>query len=58
MSKLQIIHDDAGKPIFAVLPWLEYVRLSKDESTETLLSDEEIYDLARDEGGNPFPLKW
>jgi len=57
VSKLQLIHDDAGKPIFAVLPWLEYVRLSKDESTEALLSDEEIHDLARDERGESFPIE-
>ena len=51
MSNLQIIHDDAGQPMFAVIPWREYVRLSKDGATEAVLRDEEIYDLAKDEGG-------
>ncbi len=57
MSNLQIIHDDAGQPMFAVLPWREYVRLSKGGATEAALSDEEIYDLARDEGGESFPIE-
>ena len=58
MGNLQIIHDDAGQPMFAVIPWREYVRLSKDRAAEAVLSDEKIYDLAKEEGGNPFPLKW
>lgn len=57
MSNLQIIHDDAGQPIFAVIPWREYVRLSKDGATEAVLRDEEIYDLAKDEGGESFPIE-
>lgn len=57
MSNLQIIHDYAGQPMFAVLPWREYVRLSKGGATEAALSDEEIYDLARDEGGESFPIE-
>ncbi len=57
MSNLQIIHDDTGQPMFAVIPWREYVRLSKDGETEADLSDEEIYDLAVDEGGESFPVE-
>lgn len=57
MSNLQIIHDDAGKPMFAVLPWQEYVRLSKEEAVEATLSDEEIYDLAKEEEGESFPVE-
>ena len=57
MSNLQIIHDDAGQPMFAVIPWLEYVRLSKDGASEANLSNEEIYDLAKDEGGESFPIE-
>ena len=56
MDNLQIIHDDAGQPMFAVIPWREYVRLSKDGASEANLSNEEIYDLAKDEGGESFPI--
>lgn len=57
MDNLQIIHDDAGQPMFAVIPWREYVRLSKDGATEANLSNEEIYDLALEEGGESFPIE-
>ncbi|MYH63791.1 MAG: hypothetical protein F4148_19260 [Caldilineaceae bacterium SB0675_bin_29] len=57
MSNLQIIHDDAGQPMFAVIPWREYVRLSKDGATEAVLRDEEIYDEAIEEGGESFPIE-
>lgn len=57
MSNLQIIHDDAGQPIFAVIPWREYIRLSKDSATEAALSDEEIYDFAIEERGESFPIE-
>ncbi len=57
MSNLQIIHDDAGQPVFAVLPWHEYVRLAKEEAAEALLSNEEIYDLAKKEESESFPIE-
>ena len=57
MSNVQIIHDDAGQPMFAVLPWREYVRLAKEEAAEALLSDKEIYDLAKEEEGESFPIE-
>lgn len=57
MSNLQIIHDDAGQPMFAVIPWREYVRLSRDGTSEANLRNEEIYDLAKDEGGESFPIE-
>ena len=57
MSNLQIIHDDTGQPMFAVIPWREYVRLSRDGTSEANLRNEEIYDLAKDEGGESFPIE-
>lgn len=57
MSNLQIIHDDAGQPMFAVLPWREYVRLSKAEAAEATLSDEEVYDLAKKDESESFPIE-
>ena len=57
MSNLQIIHDDAGQPMFAVLPWREYVRLAKEEAAEAILSDEEIYDLATKDESESFPIE-
>ena len=57
MNNLQIIHDDAGQPMFAVLPWQEYVRLSKERAAEAVLSDEEIYDLAKEEESESFPIE-
>ncbi len=57
MGNLQIIHDETGQPVFAVIPWREYVRLSKGGASEADLSDEEIYVLAKDEGGESFPIE-
>ena len=57
VSNLQIIHDDAGQPMFAVLPWREYVRLAKEEAAEAILSDEEIYDLATRDESESFPIE-
>ena len=56
MSEPQIIYDDAGQPVFAVLPWREYQRLTNRQNDDACLSDEELYDLAQTEGGESFPL--
>ena len=56
MAKLQVILDDAGHPAFAVLPWREYERLIKG-GAEALLSDEEIYDHAKSEEDESFPIE-
>lgn len=44
-ARTQILYDEAGKPAFAVIPWTLYSRMA--EKAETLLSDEELYDLAK-----------
>ena len=56
MDRLQVIRDDGGQPAFAVLPWREYQRLVK-EDADALLSDEELYDLAKREESESFPIE-
>ena len=56
MAKAQVIFDDVGQPAFAVIPWREYERLA-DGNVDDLLSDEELYDLAKSEGGESFPIE-
>ncbi len=56
MGNLQVILDDAGHPAFAVLPWHEYERLMRGD-TDALLSDEEIYDHAKSEENESFPIE-
>lgn len=56
MNKAQVIFDDAGRPAFAVIPWREYERLA-DGGLEALLSDGELYDRAKSEGGESFPVE-
>ncbi len=56
MDKLQVILDGAGHPAFAVLPWHEYERLTKG-GAEAPLSDEEIYDRAKLEDDESFPIE-
>lgn len=56
MSVLQVIYDDAGQPAFAVLPWREYQRLTNLQHDDERLSDEELYDIAKTDGGESFPL--
>ena len=56
MNKTQVIFDDLGQPAFAVIPWREYERLSNGDA-ESLLSDEELYDRAKEEGGESFPAQ-
>ncbi|MCY3761515.1 MAG: helix-turn-helix transcriptional regulator [Gemmatimonadetes bacterium] len=55
MDEPQVIFDPSGRPAFAVIPWDQYARLQNDE--ETLLSAEELYDLAKAEGGESFPIE-
>jgi DNA-binding XRE family transcriptional regulator len=56
MSKPQVILDDVGQPAFAVIPWREYARLTS-EGAEALLSDERLYDTAKNEGEESFPIE-
>ena len=51
MSKPQIILDAAGQPAFAVIPWRDY-----EEAVETMLSDEQLYDRAKAENDESFPI--
>ncbi len=53
MSEPQVIVDAAGRPAYAVLPWQEYERLLGDAA----ISDEELYDRARSEGAESFPIE-
>ena len=56
MSEPQVILDDAGRPAFAVIPWREYERLAGEEG-DAALSDEALYERARAEGGESFPVE-
>ncbi len=56
MKKPQIIFDTSGRPTFVVIHWSEYSRLAG-ENTDALWSDEELYDLAKAEGGELFPIE-
>ena len=56
MNQPQVIFDATGQPAFAVIPWTEYERLAK-EYPEALLSDEELYDHAKEEKGESFPIE-
>ena len=56
MTKPQVILDDGGKPAFAVIPWREYQRLAMMDAVSGL-SDEELYDHAKSEGGESFPIE-
>ncbi len=44
-SKPQIIFDE-GRPVFAVIPFADYLELAP-EAAEAYLSDEDLYDRAR-----------
>ncbi len=56
MSKPQVILDDGGNPAFAVIPWREYERLVTVDA-ETGLTDEDLYNRAKAEGGESFPIE-
>ena len=56
MNQPQVIFDAAGQPAFAVIPWRDYERMTK-EDAEGLLSDAELYDQAKSEGGESFPVE-
>ena len=55
MDKPQVILDDTGRPAFAVIPWHEYEHLV-DAGADTFASDEELYDRAKTEGSESFPI--
>lgn len=55
MTKAQVIRDDGGNPAFAVIPWREYERLAA-AGAEARLSDEELYDRARVEDEESYPI--
>ena len=54
-GKPQVILDDHGNPAFAVIPWKDYERLAPDDAGAAL-SDEELYDRAKAEDGEEFPI--
>ena len=56
MLPAQIITDRNGAPAYAVLPWDEYTRLTRPDRPETDMSDEELYDIAKAEVGEFFPV--
>lgn len=55
MIKPQVIVDEGGRPAFAVIPWRDYERLAR-EDAEAFLSDEALYDRAKTEDGEAFPI--
>ena len=56
MNQPQVIYDANGEPAFAVIPWEEYERLTR-EDPEALLSDVELYDKAKGKGSESFPAE-
>ena len=56
MHEPRVILDDAGQPAFAVPPWHEHERLMKGDA-EAPLSDVEIYDRAKSEENESFPIE-
>ena len=57
MSKPQVIRDDSGQPAFAVISWDEFERLVGDSAAEAILSDEELFDLAKAANEESFPAE-
>ena len=56
MNKPQVILDNTGHPAFAVIPWRDYERLTR-EDAEAILSDEEHYDRATASNDESFPIE-
>ena len=56
MNKPQVILDNTGQPAFAVIPWRDYERLTR-EDAEAILSDEEHYDRATASNDESFPIE-
>ena len=56
MESLQVIVDEAGRPVFAVIPWSKYERLTSGDVTDEDLSDEALYDRAVAEDEESFPI--
>lgn len=55
MTEPQIIRDPEGNPVFAVIPWREYQR-QKTGSADSLPTDEELYDEAKHNAEESFPI--
>ncbi|OFX07746.1 MAG: hypothetical protein A2516_11445 [Alphaproteobacteria bacterium RIFOXYD12_FULL_60_8] len=47
----QILYDDKGRPEFAVIPYAQFLALTK----ESTLTDEELFDLAKAQLGTEEP---
>ena len=56
MAPAQIIADKYGEPAYAVIPWDEYTRLTKTDHPRSEMTDEELYDIAKAEAGEFFPV--
>ncbi len=56
MTEPQIILDNRGNPVFAVIPWREYQYLTAG-SADTMQTDEELYDEAKSAGDEAFPIE-
>lgn len=56
MPRPQIITDKNGSPAYAVIPWDEYTRLTGAEKPEPEMTDEELYDKAKADAGEFFPI--
>ncbi len=54
MAFAEIRKDEEGNPVQVVLDWADYVALNP-QAAEMYLSDEELYDKAKAEGGEYFP---
>lgn len=50
----QTIRNDKGEPIFAIVPWAEYVAL-RDFAADARKSDEQLYDEARARNETALP---
>ena len=56
MTKPQVILDERGNPAFAVIPWREFNQLAN-AYTEVRMSDEKLYDQAKIDNEESFPIK-
>ena len=59
MTEPQIILDNRGNPVFAVIPWREYQQIGDltAGSADTMQTDEELYDEAKSTGDEAFPIE-
>nr|WP_321457245.1 helix-turn-helix transcriptional regulator [uncultured Cohaesibacter sp.] len=56
MAVPNIIYDEAGRPSKVELSWEDYLALDP-SAADITLSDEELYDKAKEEDGEYFPSK-